>query len=176
MLNKAVKSLKNGSEPDLMAPMKAVTDISLGIPALLPNDYCPDVHERLSLYKRLASSEDLENLNLINEELVDRFGPPPEAAEALLNTHRLRLNMTEIGLRKIDASTQGISLQFIPNPPIDPIKIIHLIQTNKHIQLNGQDRLKITPKSEGEFENSVKRIDVVKQLIAHLKSNPAPNK
>ncbi len=176
MLNKAVKSLKNGSEPDLMTPMKAVTDISLGIPALLPNDYCPDVHERLSLYKRLASSEDLENLNLINEELVDRFGPPPEAAEALLNTHRLRLNMTEIGLRKIDASTQGISLQFIPSPPIDPIKIIHLIQTNKHIQLNGQDRLKIAPKSEGEFENSAKRIDVVKQLIAHLKSNPAPNK
>lgn len=176
MLNKAVKSLKNGQEPDLMAPLKAVTDISLGIPALLPEDYCPDVHERLSLYKRLASSDTLDDLNKINEELVDRFGATPEPAEALLQTHRLRLEMSEIGLSKIDASIHSITLQFIPNPPIDPIKIIQLIQTNKHIQLNGQDRLRITPKTENDFLSATKRIELIKQLVSHLKSSTATAK
>ena len=168
MLNKAVKSLKSGKEPDLMAPMEIITDISLGVPALLTNDYCPDVHERLSLYKRLSSVETHEKLIEIREELVDRFGELPEQAQSLFETHRLRLNMSRLGIKKIDANPVQITIQFIPNPPIDPIKIIQLVQTNKRIQLNGQDKLKILPSDKEAFITLAQRLEAIRQLMKHL--------
>jgi transcription-repair coupling factor (superfamily II helicase) len=168
MLNKAVKSLKSGKEPDLMAPMEIITDITLGVPALLTNNYCPDVHERLSLYKRLASVETHEKLIDIREELVDRFGELPEQALSLFETHRLRLNMARLGIKKIDANPVQITIQFIPNPPIDPIKIIQLVQTNKRVQLNGQDKLKIMPADKEAFITFAQRLEAIRQLFKHL--------
>jgi len=168
MLNKAVKSLKSGKEPDLMAPMEIITDITLGVPALLTNDYCPDVHERLSLYKRLASVETHEKLIGIREELVDRFGELPEQAQSLFETHRLRLNMARLGIKKIDANPTQITIQFIPNPPIDPIKIIQLVQTNKRIQLNGQDKLKILPANKEALISLAQRLEAIRELFKHL--------
>jgi len=168
MLNKAVKSLKSGKEPDLMAPMEIITDISLGVSALLTNDYCPDVHERLSLYKRLSGVETHEKLIEIREELVDRFGELPEQAQSLFETHRLRLNMSRLGIKKIDANPVQITIQFIPNPPIDPIKIIQLVQTNKRIQLNGQDKLKILPADKEAFMTLTQRLEAIRLLMKHL--------
>ena len=173
MLNKAIKSLKNGQEPNLMAPMDIITDISLGVPALLPSDYCPDVHERLSIYKRLSGAEDAEQLTRMREELVDRFGQLPEQAQALLETHRLRLQMTLFGVRKIDAYPTQIHLQFKPNPPIDPLKIIQLIQTNRQIQLNGQDKLKILPSDSNAFGELPQRLEALRQLFQYL-GHPLP--
>jgi len=168
MLNKAVNSLKNGKEPDLMAPMEVITDITLGVPALLTNDYCPDVHERLSLYKRLATVSPFDKLMDIKEELVDRFGDLPEQAQSLFETHRLRLNMAVLGIKKIDANPAQITIQFIPNPPIDPIKIIQLVQTNKRIQLNGQDKLKILPADKEAFITLAQRLEAIRHLLKHL--------
>ena len=168
MLNKAVNSLKNGKEPDLMAPMEVITDITLGVPALLTNDYCPDVHERLSLYKRLATVSSFDKLMDIKEELVDRFGDLPEQAQSLFETHRLRLNMAVLGIKKIDANPAQITIQFIPNPPIDPIKIIQLVQTNKRIQLNGQDKLKILPADKEAFITLAQRLEAIRHLLKHL--------
>ena len=168
MLNKAVNSLKNGKEPDLMAPMEVITDITLGVPALLTNAYCPDVHERLSLYKRLATVSSFDKLMDIKEELVDRFGDLPEQAQSLFETHRLRLNMAVLGIKKIDANPAQITIQFIPNPPIDPIKIIQLVQTNKRIQLNGQDKLKILPADKEAFITLAQRLEAIRQLLKHL--------
>ena len=176
MLNKAVKSLKEGKEPDLMSPMKAMTDISLGSPALLPNDYCPDVHERLSLYKRLANADSLDQLSELNEELIDRFGELPNPGSALIQTHRLRIQMEQLGIKKIDASPNGIVVQFIPNPPIDPIIIIQLIQTNKNVHLHGQDRLKITPPQANSFETLNQRIESLKSLISSLSGSKKTEK
>ncbi|TXI11682.1 MAG: transcription-repair coupling factor [Polynucleobacter sp.] len=168
MLNKAVKSLKSGQEPDLMAPMEVITDITLGVPALLTKEYCPDVHERLSIYKRLASVETHEKLLEIREELVDRFGELPEQALSLFETHRLRLHMSRLGIKKIDANPVQITIQFIPNPPIDPLKIIQLVQTNKRIQLNGQDKLKIIPADKEGFITFIQRLEAIRQLFKHL--------
>ncbi len=170
MLNRAVKDLKNGKEPDLLTPMHQSTEISLGVPALLPSDYCPDVHERLSIYKKLALSTDNEHINLIFEELIDRFGKIPDKGLALIETHRLRLGISSIGIKKLDASNTSILLQFIPNPPIDPLKIIKLIQNNPSFKLFGQDRLKITPSHRDDFSTLTKRIEKIKQTIAYLEN------
>ena len=168
MLNRAVKALRSGKEPDLLSPLQATTDVNLGVPALLPEDYCPDVHERLSLYKRFAGCNDFSELMGLREELVDRFGDLPDQAKSFYETHRLRLEMTGFGIKKIDASSASIQIQFIPNPPIDPLKIIQLIQSSKHINLNGQDKLKILPQKEREFEKLEQRLDAIRLVLRRL--------
>ncbi len=141
MLNDAVKALKEGREPDLNAPLAATTEINLHAPAILPADYCGDVQERLSLYKRLANCESSDSIDGILEELIDRFGKLPPQAHALVETHRLRLAARPLGIVKIDAAELVIGLQFIPNPPVDAMKIIEMVQKHKHIKLAGQDKL-----------------------------------
>ena len=168
MLNRAVKALRSGKEPDLLSPLQATTDVNLGVPALLPSDYCPDVHERLSLYKRFAGTNDFSELMGLREELVDRFGDLPDQAKSFYETHRLRLEMTGFGIKKIDATPASIQIQFIPNPPIDPLKIIQLIQSSKHIQLNGQDKLKVLPQKDREFEKLEQRLDAIRQVLRRL--------
>jgi transcription-repair coupling factor (superfamily II helicase) len=144
MLNEAVRSLKNGKEPDLAAPLSSTTEINLHVPALLPNDFCGDVHERLSLYKRLANCNSPDAIDDLQEELIDRFGKLPDPARALIETHRLRIAAKPLGIVKIDAHAESALLQFEPNPPVDAMRIIELIQKNRHIKLNGQDKLRIT--------------------------------
>ncbi|HWU99190.1 MAG TPA: transcription-repair coupling factor [Oxalicibacterium sp.] len=144
MLNEAVRALKNGKEPDLAAPLSTTTEINLHVPALLPDTYCGDVHERLSIYKRLANCATQDAVNDLQEELIDRFGKLPEPAQALVETHRLRVAAKPVGIVKIDAHAESATLQFEPNPPIDGMRIIELIQKNRHIKLNGQDKLRIT--------------------------------
>ncbi|MDY7537822.1 transcription-repair coupling factor [Undibacterium sp. 5I1] len=144
MLNEAVRSLKNGKEPDLAAPLSSTTEINLHIPALLPNDFCGDVNERLSIYKRLANCTKQDAIDNLQEEMIDRFGKLPEPVKSLLETHRLRVAAKPLGIIKIDAHTEAATLQFEPKPPIDAMKIIELVQKNKHIKINGQDKLRIT--------------------------------
>ena len=143
MLNRRQRQMCIRDRPDLMAPLAATTEINLGTPALLPQDYCGDVQERLSLYKRLANCESSEAIDNIQEELIDRFGKLPPQAQSLIETHRLRIAAQPLGIRKIDTGTNAVTLQFVPNPPIDAIKIIDLVQKNRQIKLAGQDRLRI---------------------------------
>ncbi|MFZ5575323.1 MAG: transcription-repair coupling factor [Pseudomonadota bacterium] len=144
MLANAVASLKTGREPDMSQPLGVVSEINLHTPALLPEDYCPDVHERLVLYKRLASAQHAADLVALQEELIDRFGALPDPARALIDTHRLRLAAKPLGIVKVDASADAILLQFVAQPPIDPGRIIQLIQTRRDIKLAGENRLRWT--------------------------------
>jgi transcription-repair coupling factor (superfamily II helicase) len=143
MLDSAVRSLKNGREPDLSAPLEVATEINLHVPALLPADYCSDVHERLVLYKRLANCETPQALEALQEELVDRFGLLPDPARALIECHRLRILGKPLGLARIDASESAILLQFVPKPPIEPSRVLNLVQKKRHYRLAGQDKLRI---------------------------------
>ncbi|KNH10063.1 Transcription-repair coupling factor [Candidatus Burkholderia brachyanthoides] len=164
MLNDAVRALKEGRESDLNAPLAATTEINLHAPAILPADYCADVQERLSLYKRLANCESSDAIDGILEELVDRFGKLPPQAHALVETHRLRLAAKPLGISKIDAAELSISLQFVPNPPIDGMKIIEMVQKHKHIKLAGNDKLRI----ESRSPDLAVRISTVKETLRAL--------
>ncbi len=147
MLNAAVRALRSGREPDLLVPLAAVTEINLHAPALLPPDYVNDVHQRLSMYKKLASCDDEDGLTLLQEEIVDRYGKLPEAARALVETHRLRLAAEKLGVRKIDASADALVIQFASNAPVDPARVIALMQRSKTMRLAGPDRLRIDEKT-----------------------------
>ena len=154
MLNAAIASLRQGREPDMAHPLGVTTEINLHSPALLPSDYCGDIHQRLVLYKRLANCNTQEELDDMHQELIDRFGLLPEPAQTLLDSHRLRIAARPLGISKLDASGEAIVIQFVPNPPIDPMKIITLIQSKRHIKMAGQDKLRIELKY-GELKQRV---------------------
>ena len=136
------------------------------MPALLPADFCGDVHERLSIYKRLATCKSLDALIEIQEELIDRFGKSPEAVRALVETHRLRILAEPLGITKIDAHAESVTFQFRPNPPIGAGAIIALVQKNRSIKLSGQDKLRQTidaPQLEG-------RLSAIRATLAAISS------
>ena len=166
MLNAAVKALKDGKEvPDLTQPLSVTSEINLRVPALLPNDYCPDVHERLTLYKRLSNADSREDLQDLQEELIDRFGEMPAQTVALMETHKLRIAAKPLGLTKIDASETQVTLQFVPNPPVDPADIIMLIQKDRNLRLAGQDKL-TWKKNSGNLQE---RVAAIRELMGKLK-------
>jgi transcription-repair coupling factor (superfamily II helicase) len=164
MLNQAVRALKSGREPDLTAPLEAVTEINLHVPALLPANYCGDVHERLTLYKRLANCATTDALDGMQEELVDRFGKLPDAARALIETHRLRILSAPLGVARIDAAAEAVMLQFVPNPPIPPERIIRFIQSRRDVRLSGQDRLRFTLKTPDLPQRVARLREILKAL------------
>ena len=172
MLDTAVKSLKLGREPDLNAPLGVTTEINLHAPALLPDAYCNDVHERLVIYKRLANCENPDELDRMHEELIDRFGLLPEHAKTLLESHRLRLLGKPLGIARIDASESSVQLQFVPNPPIDAARVMQMIHRNKKYRLAGQDKLRV----EADLHEVAERVERVKQLFAELAAPPEPVK
>jgi transcription-repair coupling factor (superfamily II helicase) len=150
MLNRAVAHLKQGKSMDsvdLTQPIGVGSEINLRTPALLPDGYCPDVHERLTLYKRLANGEVDDEIDALQEELIDRFGELPIQAQSLLATHRLRLLVKPLMIQKLDATNDQVTIQFSPefsrNPPIEPLRIIQLIQKNRSYKLAGQDKISL---------------------------------
>ncbi len=170
MLQRAVRSLRAGEAPDLdFQPFNAVTEINLQTPALLPADYCNDVHERLILYKRLADCSDGDELTLLREELVDRFGRLPEPALRLIDVHRLRILASTIGLAKVDAGPEQIMLQFDARPATSPERILAFAQRRKDTTFAGQDRLRIRL-AEADVE---KRVHRVREILAALQPEPS---
>lgn len=164
MLEHAVKSLKRGKEPDLSRPLNVATEVNLHAPALLPQSYCGDVHERLVIYKRLANCQADDDLERLTEELVDRFGPLPDPTRVLLECHKLRIQGAPLGVQKIDASPSSITVQFVPEPPVEPKKILALVQSSRIYRLPGPDRVKI----EVKHEDLKQRSNEVRQFLRRL--------
>lgn len=170
MLKQAVRDLKKGRQPDLDAPLGITTEIKLHSPALLPESYCPDIHERLVLYKRLAVCETVQQINAIHEELVDRFGLPEQAVKTLIESHHLRLMAKELGIDAIDAAGEAVTVTFGKHHCIDPTEIILLIQTDKKYRPAGADKLRFA----AEMENIEVRINTVKTVLKTLQSKRLP--
>jgi transcription-repair coupling factor (superfamily II helicase) len=172
MLERAITAQKAGqtlTEEELTAPLHLPTEINLHVPALLPDDYCPDVCERLSLYKRLGNCRAEEEIDALQEELIDRFGALPPQGESLLAAHRLRLFVEPYCVRRLEARADAIRITFGPEfarrAPIDPARIIRLLQEKgSPYQIAGQDRLTRT----GHFPTLQDRQSAVRELFTAL--------
>ena len=164
MLKQAVRDLKKGRQPDLDAPLGVTTEIKLHSPALLPESYCPDIHERLVLYKRLATCETEAQINSVHEELVDRFGLPEQPVKTLIESHRIRLSAKEMGIDAIDATSEAATFTFGKHHSIDPTQIIMLMQSNKNYRLAGPDRLRVS----AVMDDVETRIQTVKTVLKKL--------
>jgi transcription-repair coupling factor (superfamily II helicase) len=167
MLAEAVRALKSGKEPDLLSPTGAFgggIDIKLHAPALLPDAYCGDVQVRLSLYKRLATAEKPEQIDAMLEEITDRFGKLPAQGQTLFDLHRLRVLAKPYGVVKVDAAPSIININFRPNPPIDPMRVIELVQKNRNIKLVGNEKLRV----EKALSSPQDRAQAVREVLRLL--------
>ena len=172
LLNQAVKMLKAGQTWNLEAPLEVATEINLHAPALLPAEYCGDIQERLVLYKRLANCDSEEALDGLREELVDRFGLLPDPARVLLECHRLRFLSQALGIRKVDASSEGILVQFDTHTPLEPQHLIQLLQTRRDFRLAGPDRLRVLRKGADPMERAAQVREVLSLLAAAASATP----
>ncbi|GAB2544139.1 transcription-repair coupling factor [Rhodanobacter koreensis] len=170
LLDRAVRALKSGKIPDFDLSSEHETEVELHLPALIPDDYLPDVHARLTLYKRIASARSEDDLRDLQVEMIDRFGLLPESAKQLFAVASLKLMATPLGIRKLDFGANGGRIVFRAsyqgNPPdVDPMIIIKLIQRLPRVyKLDGQDKLKITLDLPGASE----RIRSAQEVLALL--------
>ena len=165
LLERAVKTLKAGKQVDIDAPLDHGPEIDLHIPALLTTDYMPDVHLRLTLYKRIASCRSTVELEELQVEMIDRFGLLPPQAKNLFRIAELKLKAAPLNIRKIEAGPVGGRIHFGPDTPVEPITVIRLIQTKPNTyRLDGQDRLRFTM----DLEDREERFTEVEALLARL--------
>ncbi|KFN41212.1 transcription-repair coupling factor [Arenimonas oryziterrae] len=167
LLERAVKSIKSGKIPDLDPSVRHGADVELHIPALIPEDYLPDVHARLTLYKRIASARDEDALRDLQIEMVDRFGVLPDPSKQLFAVAELKLEATRLGLRKLELGDKGGRLHFIPQPKVDPMSIIRLIQSQPKIySMDGPDKLRVRM----DLPDAASRLRTARGLLTLLKS------
>jgi len=143
LLERAVRALKEGKVPELDRPLDHGPEIDLQSPALIPDDYLPDVHSRLILYKRMASARDAGELRELQVEMIDRFGLLPTPVKTLFRVTGLKLRALPVGIRKIEAGPKGGRLVFGPEPKVDAAQLVQLIQQQSRIyKLDGRDKLR----------------------------------
>lgn len=165
MLERAVHSLKMGKEIDLDEPVDRGAEIDLHIPALIPEDYLPDIHSRLVMYKRIANARSPEELKELQVEMIDRFGLLNEPIRNLFRIAELKLKAKPLGIRKIEAGPKGGRIQFGPHPNVDPVRIIELIQRRSSpYKLDGQDKLRFIK----EMPDANGRIKATEELLSLL--------
>jgi transcription-repair coupling factor (superfamily II helicase) len=166
LLERAVAGLKAGKPADLEKPLHAGPEVELHLPALIPEDYVPDVHLRLVLYKRVAGAESREELDELKVELIDRFGPLPPYAQSLFRMAQIKLRAAQLGIRKIDAGATGGYFIFDQDNKIDTRRVLKLIQTRpKDYRLDGPLKLRFTHDARTE-ENLFTGIEMMVELLA----------
>ncbi|MGB5641298.1 MAG: transcription-repair coupling factor [Sedimenticolaceae bacterium] len=165
MLERAVQAIRAGRQPELDRPLDHGTEVDLHIPALLPDDYLPDVHVRLIQYKRIASAGSTEELRELKIEMIDRFGLLPDAARNLFDATELKLHAQPFGIRKIEAGPVGGKIHFDAEHKFDPMRLINLIQTQPGaFKLDGADRLRFF----ADLSDPQQRVQSVKAVLDQL--------
>ncbi len=165
LLERAVAALKAGRTPELDRPLDQGAEIDLGVPVLLPDDYLPDVHSRLVMYKRIAGAATGADLKELQVEMIDRFGLLPDPAKNLFAITELKLEVQPFGIKKIEAGPSSGRILFDAEPRIDPTRMIALIQTNpKEFRLDGTDKLRFFH----EMADPTKRIQQVGTIVRQI--------
>ena len=165
MLEKATKAIQKGKTPNFDAPLSLTAEITLHMPALIPDDYLGDVHQRLLFYKRISNTDTQEKLDNIRMELIDRFGIPPQPVKQLFAVHQIRLKAEQLGITKIDISAQGGHVEFAPDTPVQAMTIIQMMQKHPtYFRMNGGQRLKVMVM----LEDYQKRIQFIQDLLDSL--------
>ncbi|CAM4337458.1 transcription-repair coupling factor [Acinetobacter pragensis] len=165
MLEKATKAIQKGKTPNFDAPLSLTAEINLHMPALIPDEYLGDVHQRLMFYKRISNTDSIEKLDNIRMELIDRFGVPPQPVKQLFSVHQIRLKAEQLGMTKIDISSHGGYVEFSPDTPVQAMSIIQMMQ--KHptfFRMEGGQRLKVMVM----LEDYDKRIQFLNDLLDNL--------
>jgi len=159
LLERAVQSLKSNLPMDLDAPLMRPSEVDFHIPALIPETFIADIHHRLIEYKRISSASDRDELRELQMDLIDRFGLLPEALKHLFRITEIKLRTVTLGIEKIDIGEESGKIVFNPNPNIEPMKIIQLIQSNPaQYRFDGKQTLRIQCQAD-ELESRFKQVE-----------------
>ncbi len=170
LLDRAVEDLRSGNEPSLEQPLRHGTEVDLHIPALLPEDYLPDVHTRLVQYKRVANADSEASLHELQVEMVDRFGRLPEPAQNLFRVTELKLWAHRLGIQRIEAGPRGGMMDFTDAPAVDTGALVSLVQNHPNsYRLDGEKRLRFQLATDDPDE----RIRGVSGLLQVLENREA---
>ena len=165
MLERAVKTIKEGKQPELGAGMDQGLEVNLHLPALIPDDYLPDVNMRLTLYKRLANCQSDSQLHELQVEMIDRFGLLPDPVKTLFELAKLRQTGEQLGLLKIEAGPNGGRLKFSSSTIVEPLTIIKMVQAHPSIfRLQNNDQLSFTM----PMESAKERVDGLTEILDKL--------
>ncbi len=165
LLERAVKALQSGKQPELDAPFDSGPEVDLQTAALIPEDYLPDIHARLVLYKRIANAETSDDLRALKVEMIDRFGLLPDQVKALFSVTELKQQASHLGIKKIEAHATGGRLVFTAQPNIDTGELIRLIQTqNQLYKFDGNDKLRFSK----AFTDLEQKCSFIEQLLRDL--------
>ncbi|EGU46942.1 transcription-repair coupling factor [Vibrio ichthyoenteri ATCC 700023] len=171
MLEQAVEALREGKEPSLDDLLREQTEVEMRIPALLPEDYIPDVNTRLSMYKQIASVADNDELNNLKVELIDRFGLLPDAAKNLLSVSELKLSAAKLKVKKIEAHDKGGYIEFYPDADINPMYLVRLLQSQpQKFAMEGPTKFKFIV----SLVDRRQRIQFVTDMLAEFQQNLLP--
>ncbi|GAA5523491.1 transcription-repair-coupling factor [Microbulbifer aestuariivivens] len=166
MLDRAVKAIREGRTPNIDEPLESPTvDVNLRVPALIPEDYLPDVHGRLIMYKRIANAASRDELRELQVEMIDRFGLLPEPLKYLFRTTEIKLRASAMGIRKLEASAARGRLEFSENTSVDPLTLVKLVQNQPGMyQLAGANLLTFALDESGPEERLAQVAGVLEQL------------
>lgn len=165
LLDRAVKALKSGKQPELDAPMHVGTEVDLQTAALIPEDYLPDIHARLVLYKRIASADNKDELRDLQVEMIDRFGLLPEQVKVLFAVTELKQQADKIGVKKIDVHAEGGRIIFGAEPKLNMQQLLTLIQTQAQTyKFEGGDKLRFTQ----NFSTTDEKVAFISALLTQL--------
>lgn len=166
LLDEAMAALKAGRDIPVNLSLKAGCELELQIPALLPEDYIRDVNIRLRLYKRLASCTSQTDIDELQVELIDRFGLLPEPAKNLIRLAELGLDAKRLDIKKVELTARGGFIEFHPEPKIEPMQLIRLVQKQPKRFSLAPDRLKISQTTD----SAAQRIELLGQLFQDIQS------
>ncbi len=167
MLERAVKELRAGKSPDLEKPLHHGPEIDLHLPALLPEDYLPDVHARLVMYKRISGVRTTAELDDLQSETIDRFGLLPQAAKNLFRIAGLRVDAAAIGIERLDIGPSSGSVSFLESTPLDPGALILLVQqSGGSMRFDGPSKLRFT----GNWREEEERLSAAREMLDTLNS------
>lgn len=166
LLERAVAALKSGKQPELDMPMDVGPEVDIQCQALIPEDYLPDIHARLVLYKRIANALDDKDLRELQIEMIDRFGLFPEAVKNLFSVTELKQQAMLLGVKKIDVNAAGGRFVFNDEPAINTEKLINLIQTQGQCyKFDGAGKLRFVQ----AFSSTADKLDFVTELLNTLR-------
>jgi len=167
MLDRAVKGIQEGKTPNLDRPLQEGIEVNLHIPALIPNDYLPDVHMRLVLYKRIANAVNEDHLRELQVEMIDRFGLLPDVVKSLFRVTSIKLKAAKLGIKKLSLDGSGGKIEFDQDTTVDPASIVELVQSEpSNYKLGVANQLII----EDKMEKPEARFSKLDRLLNRLRN------
>jgi transcription-repair coupling factor (superfamily II helicase) len=165
MLEQAVESIKEGKTPNMDQPLKQGVEVNLHLSALIPDDYLPDVHSRLIIYKRIANASSSKELKELQIEMIDRFGLLPESVKNLFHTTELKLRAETMNIVKIDAGPTSGRIEFGADAIVDPLTLVKMVQSKPQtFKLEGAAKLRFSL----NMEKTEDRFKAIERLLSDL--------